>query len=58
MEKKLRINLHKVPRHVAVIMDGNGRWVKGKGKNRIFGHKNAMNSINASVNAAKEIGGE
>ena len=58
MEKKLRINLHKVPRHVAVIMDGNGRWAKGKGMNRIFGHKNAMTAIRDTVDAAKEIGVE
>lgn len=58
MEKKLRINLHKVPRHVAVIMDGNGRWAKSKGMNRIFGHKNAMTAIRDTVDAAKEIGVE
>ncbi|MDT7830886.1 isoprenyl transferase [Flavobacteriaceae bacterium S356] len=58
MEKKLRINLHKVPRHVAVIMDGNGRWAKGKGMNRIFGHRNAMTAIRDTVDAAKEIGVE
>jgi len=56
MEKKLRINLHKVPRHVAVIMDGNGRWAKGKGMNRIFGHRNAMTAIRDTIDAAKEIG--
>jgi undecaprenyl diphosphate synthase len=58
MEKKLLINLHKVPRHIAVIMDGNGRWAKGKGMNRIFGHKNAMTAIRDTIDAASEIGVE
>ena len=43
MDKKLRIDLQRVPKHVAIIMDGNGRWAKGKGMNRIFGHRNALN---------------
>ena len=34
------INNH-IPKHIAIIMDGNGRWAKSKGKERIFGHKNA-----------------
>ncbi|MFY0602997.1 MAG: isoprenyl transferase [Flavobacteriaceae bacterium] len=58
MDKKLLINLHKVPKHIAVIMDGNGRWAKGKGMNRIFGHKNAMTAIRDTVDAASEIGVE
>ena len=33
--------LRKIPNHVAIIMDGNGRWAKAKGKNRIYGHNNA-----------------
>ncbi len=36
MDKKLCIDLQKVPNHVAIIMDGNGRWAKSKGMNRIF----------------------
>jgi len=40
MEKKLLIRSGNIPKHVAVIMDGNGRWAKDKGMNRIFGHKN------------------
>ena len=55
MDKKLRINLHKVPKHVAIIMDGNGRWAKGKGMSRIFGHRNALTAVRESVKAASQI---
>lgn len=56
MDKKLHINLQKVPQHVAVIMDGNGRWAKGKGMERIFGHRNALTAVRESIEAAAEIG--
>ena len=56
MDKKLQIDLQKVPQHVAVIMDGNGRWAKGKGMERVFGHKNALTSVRESVAAATDIG--
>lgn len=56
MDKKLQINLQKVPQHVAVIMDGNGRWAKGKGMERVFGHRNALNSVRDSIEGAAEIG--
>lgn len=56
MNKKLRIDPHNVPNHVAVIMDGNGRWAKGKGMNRIFGHKNALTAVRETIEAAAEIG--
>jgi undecaprenyl diphosphate synthase len=55
MEKKL-INNKKIPNHVAVIMDGNGRWAKQKGKFRVFGHKNGVNSVRETIEAAAEIG--
>jgi undecaprenyl diphosphate synthase len=56
MDKKLQINLLKVPKHVAIIMDGNGRWAKSKGMSRVFGHKNAHTAVRESVKAASEIG--
>ncbi|MEQ6123548.1 isoprenyl transferase [Pseudotenacibaculum sp. MALMAid0570] len=56
MDKKLRIDPHNVPNHVAVIMDGNGRWAKGKGMNRIFGHRNALTAVRETIEAAAEIG--
>lgn len=56
MDKKLHIDLQKVPNHVAIIMDGNGRWAKSKGMNRIFGHKNALTAVRESIEAAAQIG--
>jgi undecaprenyl diphosphate synthase len=58
MDKKLLIDLQRVPKHVAIIMDGNGRWAKGKGMNRIFGHKNALTAVRESIESATEIGVE
>jgi len=56
MDNKLRIDPNNVPNHVAVIMDGNGRWAKGKGMNRIFGHRNALTAVRETIEAAAEIG--
>ena len=56
MDKKLQINLHNIPKHVAIIMDGNGRWAKGKGMSRVFGHRNALTAVRESVEAASKIG--
>ncbi|QMU64653.1 MAG: isoprenyl transferase [Flavobacteriaceae bacterium] len=58
MDKKLLINLQKVPKHVAAIMDGNGRWAKSKGMNRVFGHRNAITAVRNTVDAAFGIGVE
>ena len=52
--KKL-INKDKLPKHVAVIMDGNGRWAKSRGEERTFGHKNAINAVRNVINACNEI---
>jgi len=51
-----KINLNKTPQHVAIIMDGNGRWAKKQGMTRIFGHRNALKAIRETVEAASEIG--
>ncbi|MCX8080040.1 MAG: isoprenyl transferase [Bacteroidia bacterium] len=48
--------LKPVPVHVAIIMDGNGRWAKSRGKNRIEGHREGVNSVKEVVKAAVEIG--
>ncbi|SNR67552.1 undecaprenyl diphosphate synthase [Lutibacter agarilyticus] len=53
---KDRINKNRVPKHVAIIMDGNGRWAKQQGKARVFGHKNGVTSVRKSIEAAAEIG--
>ncbi|MCL7753815.1 isoprenyl transferase [Polaribacter sp. Z022] len=55
MDKKLQIDLQKTPKHVAIIMDGNGRWAKGIGMNRIFGHRNALTAVRESIEAAAKI---
>ncbi len=46
------IDKERVPKHVAVIMDGNGRWAKLKGKLRIFGHKSGVKSVKSTIEAA------
>jgi undecaprenyl diphosphate synthase len=51
-----QIDLSKLPRHVAIIMDGNGRWAKGKGKLRIFGHHNGVTSVRDVVEGADKLG--
>lgn len=55
---KDKINLEKLPKHIAVIMDGNGRWAKQKGKHRIFGHKNGVIAVRETTEAAAELGVE
>lgn len=50
------INKDKVPKHVAIIMDGNGRWAKQQGEDRIFGHHEGVNSVREIVEAAAEAG--
>ncbi len=52
---KEKINLQNIPKHVAIIMDGNGRWAKSRGEERTFGHKNAINSVRNAINACNEI---
>ena len=48
-------SLDNTPNHVAIIMDGNGRWAKQKGKNRLFGHKNGIKSVQKIVEYATKI---
>ena len=50
------INPKTLPKHIAITMDGNGRWAKSKGKFRIFGHKNGITAVRNTVEAAAEIG--
>ena len=44
----------KMPKHVAIIMDGNGRWAEIKGKNRVFGHKHGVKSLRKAITFASE----
>jgi len=53
---KAQLQLDRLPAHIAVIMDGNGRWAKRKGATRLFGHKNGVESVRAIVEASVEIG--
>ena len=50
------IKKNKIPHHVAIIMDGNGRWARTKGKLRVFGHQNGINAVKDTVEGAVEIG--
>jgi undecaprenyl diphosphate synthase len=52
---KERILQNDVPRHVAIIMDGNGRWAKRQGKPRIFGHKNGVTAVKKAIEACGEL---
>ena len=56
MSFREKLNLDKLPQHVAVIMDGNGRWAKEKGKLRVFGHKNGVLAVRDTVEGAAEVG--
>ncbi len=56
MSNKEKINLEKLPQHVAIIMDGNGRWAKSRGESRTFGHKSAISAVRDAINACNEIG--
>jgi len=56
MNLKDQIDLTHLPSHVAIIMDGNGRWAKQKGMLRIFGHENGTKSVREVVEASAEIG--
>lgn len=56
MKYKEQIDITKLPKHIAIIMDGNGRWAKGRGKLRIFGHHNGVLSVRDVVEGAGEIG--
>ena len=56
MDWKEKIDSTRLPKHVAVIMDGNGRWAKEKGKPRVFGHRNGVKSVREITEGAAEIG--
>ena len=56
MSLKDNINLEKLPTHIAIIMDGNGRWAKQKGEMRIFGHKNGVKAVRDCTEACAELG--
>lgn len=53
---KEKLNFDNLPKHVAIIMDGNGRWAKSQNKERTFGHKNAIKAVREAINACNEAG--
>jgi len=50
------IDRSKIPSHIAIIMDGNGRWAVEKGQDRIYGHQNAIDAVRSVIEGAGEIG--
>lgn len=56
MAKLEQLDLTRVPQHVAIIMDGNGRWAKARGFDRSFGHKAGVDSLHNTLEAAKNAG--
>lgn len=56
MTFKDKINIEKLPSHIAIIMDGNGRWAQQRGLDRIFGHQQGVNSLREIIEAAAELG--
>ena len=58
MTYKEQIDKSRMPRHVAIIMDGNGRWAKRQGLARMFGHQQGVQTVHDITVAAAEIGVE
>ncbi len=56
MSFKDQIKTDNLPQHIAIIMDGNGRWAKQRGKLRVFGHKHGVTSVRETTEAAAELG--
>ena len=53
---KDKIDMTRIPQHIAIIMDGNGRWAKLHGKERLFGHYNGVESVRVVVEASVKLG--
>jgi len=56
MQLRNEININKLPSHVAIIMDGNGRWARQRGLDRILGHQQGVNALREVIEAAAEVG--
>jgi len=56
MSLKDKIDAHRLPKHIAIIMDGNGRWAKEKGEDRLYGHLHGVESVRNIVEGAAELG--
>lgn len=55
MNYKEKLDTDNIPEHVAIIMDGNGRWAKEKGEMRLFGHATGVESVREALTAASEV---
>ncbi len=55
-ELEQQIDKQRLPAHIGVIMDGNGRWAQGRGKPRVYGHHSAVEAVRATVEACAELG--
>ena len=55
MSLKEKLHAEKLPRHIAIIMDGNGRWAKEKGEDRLYGHYNGVESVRNIVEGCAEL---
>jgi len=51
-----QVDLLKLPRHIAIIMDGNGRWARQKGNERVFGHRSAIDAVRDAAEGSAELG--
>lgn len=56
MVLKEKIDLQRLPKHIAIIMDGNGRWATNRGEMRVFGHQNGVESVRQAATTAAELG--
>jgi undecaprenyl diphosphate synthase len=56
MKQLEKIDKNRLPRHIAIIMDGNGRWAQEKGQDRLYGHFHGVESVRNVVEGASEIG--
>jgi undecaprenyl diphosphate synthase len=56
MNLEHQLDIDNIPQHIAIIMDGNGRWASNKGKARIFGHRNALEAVKDATETAARIG--
>ncbi|HNL08161.1 MAG TPA: polyprenyl diphosphate synthase, partial [Chitinophagales bacterium] len=56
MSLQQQIDLSRLPQHIAIIMDGNGRWAKAQGKNRVFGHTEGVKSVRRITETCAHLG--
>src|SRR5512133_550908 len=56
MDLKSKIDTARLPKHIAIIMDGNGRWAKKRGEARVFGHQHGVDSVRQIATTSAELG--